>query len=53
MSMILLAIVRILLEEFKEGADKGTQQAIDLASKPFTKAMSEFDPYSSVFNAFK
>ena len=57
LGMLLIALVRIMFEQFKEeGGNKESRkkanQAIDMTEKALTKALNEFNPFDSVFNAF-
>jgi hypothetical protein len=53
MGMLLAALVRILLEDFKEEKDLPyIQQAMRGTTNSLYKALNEFNAFDSVFNAF-
>lgn len=54
MGLLLAAFVRILLEDFEGEKDKSyVDQAMQGTTRAFYKATKEFDPFASVFTAFK
>lgn len=54
MGLLLAALVRILLEDFEAEKDKPyIEQAMQGTTRAFYKATKEFDPFASVFTAFK
>lgn len=54
MGLLLAAFVRVLLEDFEEVENKSVvDQAMQGTTRAFYKATKEFDPFASVFTAFK
>ncbi len=52
--LLLAALVRVLLEDFEAEEDKSyVDQAMQGTTRAFYKATKEFDPFASVFTAFK
>lgn len=51
MGILVCALINALLQDFAE--NKETNQAKVLTAKAFYKASNEFDPFASVFKAFK
>ena len=54
MGLLLAALVRVLLNDFESEKDKPyIDQVMQGTTRAFYKATKEFDPFASVFTAFK
>lgn len=53
MGLLIAMIVKVLLEDFDSTDESPEGQVKQLTGKAFYKAMNEFNPFDSVFNAFK
>lgn len=51
MGLLVCALINALLQDFEDNDE--TSQAKILTAKAFYKASNEFDPFASVFKAFK